>query len=121
MSKKAMGPAEGFSLAVIAEIRRAIKEIGITNGDLIKRSGMSQDYFYKRMRGEYPFNTNDISRIADALGMDAFIILRRAAQQHTSDNEERERRTLEKIARHDMTLAAYKDEEMDREAEDFGA
>ena len=76
-----MDEAYGFSLDVINEIRRAINESGISDMEITKRAGMSRDYFYKRMRGERPFNTNDISKIADALGMDAFIILRRAAER----------------------------------------
>lgn len=74
-----MDEAQGFSLDVINEVRRAIDESNISDSEIIEKAEMSRDYFYKRMRGEKPFNTNDISKIADVLGVDAFLILRRAA------------------------------------------
>lgn len=77
-----MGEAHGFSLDVINEVRRAIDESNLKDYEVFKAADMSKDYFYKRMRGEKPFNTNDISKIADALGVDAFLILRRAAAAH---------------------------------------
>ncbi len=77
MSKKAAEPATIFSKTVADEIRQAIKASGLNNKETLAETGISPNYFYERMRGDKPFNTNDISKIADALGMEAFIILRK--------------------------------------------
>ena len=41
---------------------------GMTNQELIDRSGMSASYYYARLRGAAPFDTNDIENLAHALG-----------------------------------------------------
>lgn len=74
-----MNEADQFSLSVIEEVQKAIQESGMSNAEVIKRANISQDYFYTRTRGEKPFNTNDISRIAEVLGTDPLMILRRAS------------------------------------------
>ncbi|MCI2149329.1 hypothetical protein [Bifidobacterium crudilactis] len=74
-----MNEADQFSLSVIEEVQKAIQESGMSNAEVIKRAKISQDYFYTRTRGEKPFNTNDISRIAEVLGIDPLMILRRAS------------------------------------------
>ena len=111
MGTKGMGEAEGFSLDVINEVQRAITESGMTKSEVHERAGMSQAYFYKRMRGEAPFNTNDIGRLADVLDMDAFIILRRAA------NAQEPRGAVESALANIYNLAAKRgDTEREQEA-----
>ena len=117
MGSKAMGPAIGFSLDVVAEIKRAIQESGLMDKDVIRITGISQDYFYKRMRGDAPFNTNDISKIADALGMDAFIILRRAAIKHDRMSGEERQRIMDAKIDGGFALAASDDPNKRIEAE----
>lgn len=52
---------------------------GLSNHELIERSGMSPSYFYARMRGDAPFDTNDIERLASALRTHPHEISRLAA------------------------------------------
>ncbi|MEE8725000.1 MAG: hypothetical protein SOI15_02875 [Bifidobacterium crudilactis] len=75
-----MNEADEFSLAVIEEVQEAIKASGKSNAEVIKQAKISQDYFYTRMRGEKPFNTNDLSRIADVIGIDALSLLMNASK-----------------------------------------
>lgn len=52
---------------------------GITNQELIDRSGMSASYFYGRLRGAAPFDANDIEKLARALNIHPHEISRVAA------------------------------------------
>jgi len=52
---------------------------GMTNQELIDRSGMSASYFYGRLRGSAPFDANDIEKLAQALGTHPHEISRVAA------------------------------------------
>jgi transcriptional regulator with XRE-family HTH domain len=52
---------------------------GMTNQELIDRSGMSATYFYGRLRGAAPFDANDIEKLAHALGTHPHEISRIAA------------------------------------------
>jgi len=52
---------------------------GMTNQELIDRSGMSATYFYGRLRGAAPFDANDIEKLAHALGTHPHEISRVAA------------------------------------------
>lgn len=54
-------------------------EAGITNQELIDRAGMSTSYFYARMRGTSPFDTNDMEKLAAALDVHPHEISRVAA------------------------------------------
>jgi len=47
---------------------------------IIAEAGMSRNYFYKRIRGENPFNTNDIDRLCQILGEDPVDIVQRASR-----------------------------------------
>ncbi len=80
MGQKPVGPARGFSLRVIDVIENARHDAGMSQAELIQRSGIPRNSFYKRMRGEVPFNTNDIDAIASALDCDPMLILREAAK-----------------------------------------
>ncbi|WP_340468902.1 hypothetical protein [Bifidobacterium favimelis] len=138
-----MKAADPFSMDVIRIIQDAIAASGMTNMEIIKKSGMSQDYFYTRMRGEKPFNTNDISYIADILGVDALDLLREAGERpassrrapatpttqagetvtvtgidpSTMSEDEKVRFVLKKIKAGDQTLAAMTDPDKEREEE----
>lgn len=114
-----MNEADQFSLSVIEEVQKAIQESGMSNAEVIKRANISQDYFYTRTRGEKPFNTNDISRIAEVLGIDPLMILRRASAKIEKSakpadptmltDEEKTQFVLNQLRNGDTTLAANYD------------
>ena len=62
---------------------RAVSELrdssGLTNQELVERADMSASYYYARLRGDAPFDTNDIERLAAALGTHPHEISRIAA------------------------------------------
>jgi transcriptional regulator with XRE-family HTH domain len=61
---------------------------GMTNQELIDRSGMSASYYYARLRGAAPFDTNDIENLAHALGTHPHEISRVAASIGDADQIE---------------------------------
>ncbi|MFH8251514.1 helix-turn-helix domain-containing protein [Microbacterium sp. B2969] len=61
---------------------------GMTNQELIERSGMSSSYYYARLRGAAPFDANDIENIARALGTHPHEISRVAAVAGARDDLE---------------------------------
>jgi len=73
-----MGELSGFSWRVIDTIQKLIEQKGLTDAEVIARSGVPRNTFYRKMRGETPLNTNDIEAIADALGVDPFDLTRPA-------------------------------------------
>ncbi|PPG29681.1 helix-turn-helix domain-containing protein [Pseudoclavibacter sp. RFBB5] len=80
MIKRAVGEASEFSRRVVRIIEDAVGKSGVSISQFLAEAGMSRNYYYTRLRGEKPFNTNDIEAIADALGLDAMEILMGAAQ-----------------------------------------
>ncbi|MFC6354507.1 helix-turn-helix domain-containing protein [Luethyella okanaganae] len=68
-------------MAVVEEIDNARKHSGMTHAKLFKLSGMSQNYYYSRMRGDLPFNTNDIDKIAQAIEANPFEIMHAASKR----------------------------------------
>ncbi|WP_420369464.1 XRE family transcriptional regulator [Curtobacterium sp. L1-20] len=66
MPSTALGGADEFSRAVAHAIEDARSAAGLTTRELIKRSGLSPNYYYRRARGELPFTTNDMSALAAA-------------------------------------------------------
>jgi transcriptional regulator with XRE-family HTH domain len=70
---------------------RAVSELrdssGLTNQELVERADMSASYYYARLRGDAPFDTNDIERLAAALGTHPHEISRIAASYGASDEE----------------------------------
>lgn len=70
---------------------RAVTELrdasGLTNQELVDRAGMSASYFYARLRGDAPFDTNDIEKLAAALGTHPHEISRTAAAVGGDDDE----------------------------------
>ena len=63
------GKANEFSRLVAAAIDAERRRQSVSAPELVRRISLSESYYYKRMRGEAPFNTNDIQIIADALGV----------------------------------------------------
>ncbi|WP_344097306.1 helix-turn-helix transcriptional regulator [Microbacterium deminutum] len=70
-------------MQAVSALRQAT---GLTNQELIERSGMSATYYYARMRGAAPFDMNDIEKLARALGTHPHEISRVAAS--TTDVDE---------------------------------
>lgn len=82
-----------FNWRVIDQIEKRIHQSGMTDAEVIKRSGMRRNTFYVKMRGETALTTDDIAKIAEAIGCDPVIILTEAVTpapavrptQHTED------------------------------------
>ena len=70
-----MGEAGDFSRRVIGNIDYAIGHDPRSAAEIVRQAGMSKNYFYVRMRGEKPFNTNDVDALAEVLGLDPFDLL----------------------------------------------
>lgn len=70
-----MGEAGEFSRRVIGNIDYAIGRDPRSAAEIFTAAGMSKNYFYTRMRGEKPFNTNDVDELAAALGVDPFELM----------------------------------------------
>ncbi|SJM69327.1 hypothetical protein FM112_14075 [Gulosibacter sp. 10] len=67
----------------------AVGKSGRPIADVLEDAGISRNYYYKRLRGEMPFNTNDLSRIAAAVGIDMFDLLVAATQTNVTYAEDR--------------------------------
>jgi hypothetical protein len=79
MGRGAAGPASEFATRVIEVINAAINENGTTKAQVLRDSKMPANTFHKKMRGELPFNLNEIEKLANALGRDPLLILREAS------------------------------------------
>jgi transcriptional regulator with XRE-family HTH domain len=69
MGRGAAGPPSEFSRLVAANIDRLRDEAGLSHSALGDAAGLSRSYFHSRMKLELPFNTNDLDRVARALGV----------------------------------------------------
>lgn len=78
---KELGP---FSWRVVDQIQKLIAQKGMTDAEVIRKSGMARNTFYVKMRGETALTTEDISAIASALEVDPFEIMRAATQPRLS-------------------------------------
>lgn len=74
-----MGELSDFSWRVIDVIQKLIERQAMTDAELIVRSGIPRNTFYRKMRGDTPLNTNDIEAIARGLGVDPFALLSAAS------------------------------------------
>lgn len=79
MGRRSLGEAGAWSMDLVRAIAQLRDSAGITNQQLIERSDMSVTYYYARMRGAAPFDTNDIEKLARALGTHPHEISRVAA------------------------------------------
>jgi len=66
-------------MALVRAVTSLRDASGLTNQELVDRAEMSASYYYARLRGDAPFDTNDIERLAAALGTHPHEISRVAA------------------------------------------
>ncbi|CAG7622364.1 helix-turn-helix domain-containing protein [Leucobacter soli] len=71
-----------FTQRVIAEIENARLDKGISVQDLISRSGIRRSSYFRKMRGETSFTTEDVDALANALGLDPMIVFKNASEEH---------------------------------------
>lgn len=64
-----------FSRRVVRAVEQLRDQRRLSNTELIRAAGFSANYFYIRLRGEAPFNTNDIEKLANALDVDPHEVL----------------------------------------------
>lgn len=67
-----------FSRAVSDAIDHLIGVSGIPVAQVIRDAGLSRTYYYKRIRYELSFTTNDISAIAEAIDIEPDVIINEA-------------------------------------------
>lgn len=79
VGRRALGEASAWSMALVRAVTELRDESGLTNQELVDRAEMSASYFYARLRGDAPFDTNDIEKLAAALGTHPHEISRTAA------------------------------------------
>ena len=66
------------SKRIIDVCRQLLKNSGITIDEFFDSSGLSSNYWYKRMRYEAPLNTSDVEHIAFTFGLTSLDIYTRA-------------------------------------------
>lgn len=81
MGRKSKDELTPISKAVIDVCRDLLGNWGGKATDFFKKSGISQNYWYKRMRYEMPFNTSDIDMIAQFFGTTSLAIYEQASQR----------------------------------------
>lgn len=122
MGTRAYTADDDFSRAVTARIQQAVNESGILKTQLIQLTGLSRNYVYKRLRGEGPWNTNDIHRISSALGIDPGALMAGAAadanKPATADSEKQATQRVSEILRSlSDTFALAADDDTARDEE----
>lgn len=114
------------SKRIIDVCRQLLKNSGITIDEFFDSSGLSNNYWYKRMRYEAPLNTSDVEHIASTFGLTSLDIYTRAlGSEAARAYEYRERQNqitddlIDRIAAHpeDYDMAANKDPNARLEAE----
>ena len=63
------GMGEDFTKRVAAEVRAELARQKVSQEALCARIGMSQSTLSRRITGEYPFDTTELAKIAEALGV----------------------------------------------------
>ncbi|UOQ56043.1 hypothetical protein MUN78_10040 [Leucobacter allii] len=109
------GEPTDFSSAVAETIDRQIGLSGIPVAHVIKEAGLSRNYYYKRIRGEGMFNTNDIDTIARALGMDPFDLIRMALAEMSRKKQGADIHDLD--SRRASVAGVYEDGESRRQSD----
>ncbi|MGO5423086.1 helix-turn-helix domain-containing protein [Bifidobacterium animalis] len=122
MGTRAYSADDDFSRAVTARIDQAIRDAGISKADLIKKTGLSHNYVYKRLRGEGPWTTHDIDLISRALDIEPLTLMAGAAKTADSgmkaDSEKQATQRVSEILRNlSDTFALAADDEPYRDAE----
>lgn len=114
------------SKRIIDVCRQLLKNSGITIDEFFDSSGLSNNYWYKRMRYEAPLNTSDVEHIASTFGLTSLDIYTRAlGSEAARAYEARERESqitddlIDRIAAHpeDYDVAANDDPNKTLEAE----
>lgn len=113
------------SKRIIDVCRRLLKNSGISIDEFFDSSGLSNNYWYKRMRYEAPLNTSDVEHIASTFGLTSLDIYTRAlGSEAARAYEARERQKItddlvDRIAAHpeDYVTAANDDPNKMLEAE----
>lgn len=113
------------SKRIIDVCRQLLKNSGITIDEFFDSSGLSNNYWYKRMRYEAPLNTSDVEHIASTFGLTSLDIYTRAlCSEAARAYEARERQKItddliDRIAAHpeDYDVAANRDPNARLEAE----
>lgn len=114
------------SKRIIDVCRQLLKNSGITIDEFFDSSGLSNNYWYKRMRYEAPLNTSDVEHIASTFGLTSLDIYTRALGSDAArayEARERESRITDdligRIAAHpeDYDMAANRDPNARFEAE----
>jgi transcriptional regulator with XRE-family HTH domain len=68
-------PLTGLREAVAEALRVEMARRRMTQRGLAEATGMSQSYIGRRMTGELPFTTDDLVKIAAALGVPLSILM----------------------------------------------
>lgn len=68
-----------FTQRVIEAIENARLDAGVSVQEIIMRSGIRRSSYFRKMRGETTFTTEDVDALARALGMDPFLLLSKAS------------------------------------------
>lgn len=114
------------SKRIIDICRQLLKNSDISIDEFFDSSGLSNNYWYKRMRYEAPLNTSDVEHIASTFGLTSLDIYTRAlGSEAARAYEAREREfqvtddLVDRIAAHpeDYDVAANKDPNKTLEAE----
>lgn len=79
------------SKRIIDVCRQLLKNSGITIDEFFDSSGLSNNYWYKRMRYEAPLNTSDVEHIASTFGLTSLDIYTRALGSEAACAYARER------------------------------
>lgn len=74
-----------FTQRVIEMIENARLDAGVSVQELIERSGIRRSTYFRKMRGETTFTTEDVDALASALGLDPLLVLSSAATQRRSN------------------------------------
>lgn len=114
------------SKRIIDVCRQLLKNSGITIDEFFDSSGLSNNYWYKRMRYEAPLNTSDVEHIAFTFGLTSLDIYTRALGSDAArayEARERESRItddlIDRIAAHpeNYDMVANRDPNARLEAE----
>ncbi|MDR2380444.1 MAG: helix-turn-helix domain-containing protein [Bifidobacteriaceae bacterium] len=69
--RKAAPPASLFATNVAAALHALLTDRGISDAEIARRIGRSQNYVSSRFRGDGSFTLSDVDAIARDLGIDA--------------------------------------------------
>lgn len=76
-----MAERSGFNWRVVDQIQKLIVDAKTTDAQVIRDSSIPRNTFYKKMRGETALTTDDIAKLARALGVEPGVVFERAAAE----------------------------------------